>query len=393
MPVIQPFPLAPHVPRESPTPTPYPTRSGTPSHGVLVCSPEPASFPIAKLEKLARTHGKQVPVNISDGSATVPAITKLKYLAVYFAFNLGLTLFNKAVMIQFPYPFLLTALHACSSSIGTHILNIHGVFTPTRLSNRDVLLLYAFSILYTANIAISNVSLALVTVPFHQVLRATTPVFIIAIYRIIFDGTYSLETYFSLIPVIVGVGFATYGDYYATTTGFFLTLLGAIVAAIKTVTTNRLQTAGLHLNALELLHRMAPLAMLQALTAAYLSGEVSACRRFGLIQGNINVTVCAILAANGAIAFGLNLISFSANKKVGALTMTVAANVKQILALLLSYLCWKMQFGWMNVLGIFMTLIGGAWYSKVELAKKAAREEDVLMELEAIVEVADEDKS
>lgn len=100
MPVIQPFPLAPHVPRESPTPTPYPTRSGTPSHGVLVCSPEPASFPIAKLEKLARTHGKQVPVNISDGSATVPAITKLKYLAVYFAFNLGLTLFNKAVMIQ-----------------------------------------------------------------------------------------------------------------------------------------------------------------------------------------------------------------------------------------------------------------------------------------------------
>lgn len=98
---------------------------------------------------------------------------------------------------------------------------------------------------------------------------------------------------------------------------------------------------------------MAPLAMLQALTAAYLSGEVLACRRFGLIEGNINVTVCAILAANGAIAFGLNLISFSANKKVGALTMTVAANVKQILALLLSYLCWKMQFGWMNVLGMF----------------------------------------
>ena len=157
---------------------------------------------------------------------------------------------------------------------------------------------------------------------------------------------------------------------------------------------------------------MAPLAMLQALTAAYLSGEVSACRRFGLINGNINATVCVILAANGTIAFGLNLISFSANKKVGALTMTVAANVKQILALVLSYLCWKMQFGWMNVsgmfyspgcvrrdrfdfegpLGIVMTLIGGAWYGKVELAKKAASEEVVLVELEAIAEVANEDK-
>ena len=100
MPVVHPLPLAPHVPRESPTPTPYPTPTGTPSYGVPVCSPEPASFPIAKLEELARTHGKQVPVNISDGSATVPAITKLRYLAIYFAFNLGLTLFNKAVMIQ-----------------------------------------------------------------------------------------------------------------------------------------------------------------------------------------------------------------------------------------------------------------------------------------------------
>lgn len=135
-----------------------------------------------------------------------------------------------------------------------------------------------------------------------------------------------------------------------------MTLLGAILAAVKTVATNRLQTAGLHLNALELLHRMAPLAMLQALAVAYLSGEVAACRKFGFLEGNIDATVCAILAANGVIAFGLNLISFSANKKVGALTMTVAANVKQILTLVLSFVCWKMQIGWMNVVGMYHRL-------------------------------------
>ena len=167
-----------------------------------------------------------------------------------------------------------------------------------------------------------------------------------------FDGTYSTETYCSLVPVIIGVGFATYGDYYATITGFFMTLLGAVLAAVKTVATNRLQTAGLHLNALELLHRMAPLAMLQACMAAYLNGEVAACRKFGLLEGNIDATVCGILAANGAIAFGLNLISFTANKKVGALTMTVAANIKQILTLVLSYFCWKLHVGWMNVFGM-----------------------------------------
>ena len=37
---------------------------------------------------------------VADGSASVPTWIKCKYLAVYFLFNLGLTLYNKAVMVQ-----------------------------------------------------------------------------------------------------------------------------------------------------------------------------------------------------------------------------------------------------------------------------------------------------
>lgn len=100
MSVVPPFPFAPYVPRESPTPTPFHTRSATPALGSPVETQEPVSFPMAELERLAQTHRKQVSVSDTDGSATVPTIIKLRYLAVYFAFNLGLTLFNKAVMIH-----------------------------------------------------------------------------------------------------------------------------------------------------------------------------------------------------------------------------------------------------------------------------------------------------
>ena len=61
---------------------------------------EQASITMATLDRLAETHEKQVSVSVTDGSATVPTTTKLKYLVIYFAFNLGLTLFNKAVMIK-----------------------------------------------------------------------------------------------------------------------------------------------------------------------------------------------------------------------------------------------------------------------------------------------------
>lgn len=41
----------------------------------------------------------------------------------------------------------------------------NGVFTPARISAREELVLVAFSILYSVNIVVSNVSLQLVTVP------------------------------------------------------------------------------------------------------------------------------------------------------------------------------------------------------------------------------------
>lgn len=192
----------------------------------------------------------------------------------------------------------------------------------------------------------------MVTVPFHQVLRATTPVFTVAIYRFYYSKTYSFATYVSLVPVILGVGLATYGDYYASMLGFFMTLLGAILAALKTVVTNRLQTAGLHFTAIELLYRLSPLAVLQSIAMAYLNGEFSGIQKFPFEQGNLSMKFILYFSINAAMAFGLNVISFTANKKTGALTMTVAGNVKQILTVLLAVVFWHLKVSFLNASGM-----------------------------------------
>jgi len=41
-------------------------------------------------------------------------------------------------------------------------------------------------------------------------------------------------------------------------------------------------------------------------------------------QPGLSITQLGLLLMNGAMAFALNVVSFSANKKVGALSMTVA---------------------------------------------------------------------
>lgn len=127
-----------------------------------------------------------------------------------------------------------------------------------------------------------------------------------------------------------------------------MTLLGAILAAIKTVVTNRMQTAGLRLTALELLFRLSPLAVVQGLAMAYLTGELETLR---IPLYDKRSTFISFVLINAAMSFGLNIASFTANKKVGALSMNVAAMVKQVLSILLSILFWNLQINNTNALG------------------------------------------
>ena len=177
---------------------------------------------------------------------------KLACLAGYFMLNLCLTIYNKAVLGKFPYPWLITTLHTSFGAAGCSILLARGYFKLSRLTMRSHAILVAFSFLYTINIAISNVSLyvrtdaerqsrstnsfiasAMVSVPFHQIARSTCPIVTIVIYRIFYSRSYSTGTYLSLIPIIFGVGMATYGDYYFTTMGLVLTFFGVLLASVK----------------------------------------------------------------------------------------------------------------------------------------------------------------
>ncbi|CAG8685034.1 8566_t:CDS:2, partial [Acaulospora morrowiae] len=175
-------------------------------------------------------------------------------------------------------------------------------------------------------------------------------------------------TYISLVPVVFGVIFATVGDYYFTKMGFFLTVLGTILAALKTVVTNRVQVGRLKLHPLDLLLRMSPLAFVQTVIYAYVTGELHRVRVFSRTE--MSSSLVFALLTNGVIAFFLNVVSFTANKKTSALTMTVAGNVKQVLSIILAVAIFKLTITPTNGLGIFLTLLGGAWYAKIELTER-----------------------
>lgn len=149
-----------------------------------------------------------------------------------------------------------------------------------------------------------------------------TPVFTIAISLVFLGKRYSAMTYLSLLPLLLGVYMATVGDYSYTAMGFFLTVLGTVLAATKTVVTNRIQVGRLQLHPLDLLLRMSPLAFVQTVIFSWMKGELDEVVSFCRVGMSYKLVLA--LLVNGVIAFFLNYVSFTANKKTSALTMTVA---------------------------------------------------------------------
>ncbi|KAJ5216611.1 uncharacterized protein N7498_003018 [Penicillium cinerascens] len=305
-----------------------------------------------------------------------PTTLKGIWLTTYFGFSMALTIYNKFILGSFKAPWLLTCLHTTVSALGTLVMLKMGYFKPSKLSLREHLILGAFSVLFTSNIAMSNLSLSLVSLAFFQIIRNTVPLFTVLIYRVWFSRSYTMATYLSLIPIVVGAGMCTAGDYNYTILGLMVTLGGVILAAVKTVTTNRLMTGSLALPPMELLFRMSPLAAAQSFIIAIIAGEIPVFQK-AMVERTEDASAFAItttvlfLLGNGCLAFVLNVSSFQTNRLAGALTITVCGNLKQALTLALGIAVFgDFSINILNGLGISLVLAGCAFFSKVELDSK-----------------------
>jgi len=185
----------------------------------------------------------------------------------------------------------------------------------------------------------------------------------------VYGRQYSTETHLSLVPVVAGAALTAYGDLSYTKLGLFLTIFGVILAAVKTIATNRVMTGTLKLPAIEVLARMSSLAALQSLTMALISGEDRILwKSLASTQNTRHLTL--MIVGNGLVALFLNLASFQTNKLAGALALTVCANIKQTLTIIFGAVMFNVHIGLINGVGMTTATVGAALFSWSELKAK-----------------------
>jgi hypothetical protein len=309
----------------------------------------------------------------------IPIMLALVSIGVYLVLNLLVTYSNRSIVAQTSSPYLLTVGHALASYVSTVVLSKFQTLqaSSTHHPRHSTIKVLCFSVLFTVNITLSNYTLNLVSLPIHSTIRATAPALTIVtnIYLELRTwSSYDRQTYLSLIPIISGVILAANGGRYeASLFGLVLTFAGAVTAVLKTIATNFLQTH-LDMRPIELVRHTAPLAVVQSLGMAYYCDEITNVaylpRLRSLAAGDswswttLNSLV-VLMVINACLAAALNLSSFDANRRCGPVSMGVAANVKQVVILVLPYVTRtrRTKHRWQVLIGGMMTVVGGVWYT------------------------------
>ena len=178
--------------------------------------------------------------------------------------NVILTLLNKATFskFDFKYPFFLSFFHMMCNWAGGAIYfralawytdrnppvrdeayhRRHGykrsksvLMDNARVSTLDyagTVKTWAFSVIFSLNIAIGNVSLRYVSVNFNQVMRSLVPAVAI-IFGYCLGRATSRRRKVAVVPVVAGVAMACFGEMSITMIGFVFTSLCVVLAALK----------------------------------------------------------------------------------------------------------------------------------------------------------------
>ncbi|KAI2514303.1 hypothetical protein MHU86_196 [Fragilaria crotonensis] len=318
------------------------------------------------------------------------------WLIIWTANNVGVTLLNKASFrnVDFKYPYFLSFIHMACNAVGSQMV-FRSIAADNRRLKQDVTaspgifqrwlgkiarkeldargrkMIFFFSILFSLNIAIGNVSLRHVSVNFNQVMRSLVPAMTIVMAMAV-GKTFSIKRQVSVIPIVIGVAMACFGDMSYTAIGFFYTVACIILAALKVVASGEMLTGSLKLHPVDLLGHMAPLAMVQCLFLAFVTGEVAeiAARWDRDLSPMVSYLPTTVVMMSGICSFALNISSLMANKLTSPLTLCITANVKQVLMIIIATVMFNVEITPLNGAGIIVVLAGSARYSYVCVMEK-----------------------
>ncbi|KAF8246204.1 TPT-domain-containing protein [Wilcoxina mikolae CBS 423.85] len=288
------------------------------------------------------------------------------YVVVWISLSSSVILFNKWILFtaEFHFPVFLTTWHLIFATLATQTL----ARTTTLLDGRYRVKMSGAAYLraivhigffFSLSLICGNIAYLTLSVAFIQMLKATTPVFVLlATWALSLEPPH-LSTLSNISIIVLGILIASYVEIDFHLSGVIFQILGITFEATRLVMVQRLLSAkeGYKMDPLVSLYYFAPVCA----GMNFLIFLVVEARSLSWadVTGKVGV---GVLLANACVAFGLNVAVVFLIGRTSSLVLTLCGVLKDILLVILSILIYGTKVTLLQFLGYSIAIAGLVWY-------------------------------
>ena len=279
---------------------------------------------------------------------------------------------NKVLMGEhFALPVFLTFLHMMVSFLWCEFSMTMGWTARGAIKSRaEGWKVFFLSLVMALSVLLAVASFKYVDVSLEQALAASSPAFTAAMGVVILKKRERGKVWLTLLPVVGGAMISAGGVPEVSWFGVTLVILSNIARGTKSCMQELLLVKDA-LDSINLLRYMAAFSCLTLLPfSVVFEGPAIILERLSYVSRD--GTIAAALVANCTGAFMVNLFQFQVTENVGALSMQVLGNLKNVFTSTVSVFVFRNAVTSLSIVGYGITMAGAWWYNKEKNREKAA---------------------
>ncbi len=300
--------------------------------------------------------------NPNQRTYTVDLLLSAVRLIVWLLLSSGVVLSNKWLLdpMRFPFPVSLTCSHMTACVVTGAIAFQSGLAVKPKLSWRCwAKFCLPVGALSASALLFGNTAFLYMTVSFMQMLKANLPVIVFVVGCVIATEAFTWSSFGIVLTIAAGVAMASHGEVDFSVFGVVCMFSGMICEAIRlTMVQLLLQREDLNMNVMSSLYYIMPVALACLLPVACVSEATDL-----LANKWVTYRRFLFLVANAAGAVALNLSSYIVVGAMSALTMKLAAIMKDIGLVAISCLLFGDTLSFLGIAGYSIAVLGVCAYN------------------------------